>query len=125
MEAGSLEEECEKTERALSERLEAHDKSRRDAQEKFEKTCKRLETSIDELESRTSSELEEKSAAENNRLQSALADLQMDDDGSNSNAPEMLQRAKVELLVVQSYVVVGVMRREKAFRFLMSLPCTS
>ena len=40
MEAGSLKEECEKTERALSERLEAHDKSRRDAQERLERSAK-------------------------------------------------------------------------------------
>ena len=69
------------------------------------KICKGLEASIYELENRASSELEEKSTAESNRLQSALADLQTDDD-SNSNTPEMLQRAKAELLVVQSYDVI-------------------
>ena len=34
----------------LSERLEAHDKSRRDAQEKLEEICKGLEASVNELE---------------------------------------------------------------------------
>ena len=65
-------EEREKIERALSKRLEAHDKSRRDAQDKLEETCKGLEASIVKFEERVSSELEEKSAAESNRLQSAL-----------------------------------------------------
>ena len=108
MEAGSLKEECENTERVLSEYLEAHDKSRRDAQERLEKICEKIEASIDEFENRTSSELEEKSAAESNRLQSALADFQTDEDGdsNNKNAPEILQRAKAGLLVVQSYDVV-------------------
>ena len=96
-------EECEKIERALSKRLEAHDKSRRDAQDKLEETCKGLEASIVKFEERVSSELEEKSAAENNRLQSALDALQTEGDCS----PKAVQRAKEALLVVQTYDVVG------------------
>ena len=41
------------------------------------------------------------STAENNRLQSALDDLLV----GGSDAPKMLQRAKAELLVMQSYDV--------------------
>ena len=96
MKAKDLEEEREKVERALSKRLEAHDKSRSAAQEKLEGICKELETNVTELEDRVGSELEEKSTAENNRLQSALADLQSNGD----NAP------KEALFLVQSYDVV-------------------
>ena len=95
MKASNLEEEREKIERALSKRLEAHDKSRSAAQEKLEEICKELETNVTELENRVGSELEEKSAAESNRLQSALDDLQ-----SNGDAP------KATLFLVQSYDVV-------------------
>ena len=102
MDASDLK-ECEKIERSLSERLEAHDKSRKDAQERLEDICKGLEASVDELESRTSSELEEKSTAESNRLQNALADLQADDGGISPNAD---QRAKAVLLAMQSYDVI-------------------
>ena len=106
MKASNLEEEREMAERALSERLEAHDKSRRDAQERLKEICKGLEEKIDELENQVSSGLEERSAEESNRLQSALADLQMDDDGGNDgDAPKAVQRAKAELLVMQSYGV--------------------
>ena len=86
----------------LSERLEEHDKSRRDAQEKLEETCKGLEADINELENRIGSKLEEKFIAENNRLQSTLYDLQMD----NGDTSKVIQRAKAELLVMQSYDVI-------------------
>ena len=92
----------EKVERALSERLEEHDKSRKAAQEKLGKICRGLEASIDGLENRLNGELEEKSTAENSRLQSALADLQVD----GGDAMKTTQRVKAELLVVQSYDVI-------------------
>ena len=90
MKENGLEEEREKIERALSKRLETHDKSRSAAQEKLEGICKELETNVTELEDRVGSELEEKSTAENNRLQSALADLQAD----GGDVPKKVQRAK-------------------------------
>ena len=74
--------ECrERIERALSERLETHDKSRSAAQERLKEICEGLEASVNELENKTIRELDEKSAVESNRLQNALADLQMDDGG--------------------------------------------
>ena len=75
MKTNNPEEEREKIERALSERLEAHNKSRKAAQDRLGEVCKELETNVNELENRISSELEEKSTAESNRLQSALDDL--------------------------------------------------
>ena len=102
MKTNNPEEERESIERALSERLEAHDKSRKAAQDKLGEVCKELETNVSELENRISSELEEKSTAESNRLQSALDDLQMD----GGDALKAVQRAKAELLVMESYDVV-------------------
>ena len=79
MKANNQEEECEIIRGVLSERLETHDKSRRAAQEKLDEICKGVEASVDELENRVCSELEEKFTAESNRLQSALYAFQMDD----------------------------------------------
>ena len=98
----NMEEKRKEAEEMLSERLEAHDKSRRVAQERLEETCKGLEASIEQLENRLSSELEEKSIEESNRLQSALSDLQMD----GGDALKATKRAKEELLVVQSYDMI-------------------
>ena len=113
MKANNLEEDCEKIESTLRERLEAHDKSRKDAQEKLEGICKGLEASVDELENNISNELEEKSAAESNRLQSALYALQMD----GGDCMKAAQRAKAELLVVQSYDVTKSNVNEVRFAF--------
>ena len=102
------EEEREKVENVLSERLEAHDESRRAAQDKLEEICRGLEASIDGFENSASSELEEKSAAESNRLQSALADLQVGNNssgGGGGGVVKAVQRAKTELLAMQSYDV--------------------
>ena len=104
----------------LSERLEAHDKSRRDAQEKLEETCKGIEVSVNELENRIGSELEEKFTAENNRLQSTLYDLQMDDDDGTQKA---VQRAKAELLVIQFYNVIECDTEEYGLSFDVSSLC--
>ena len=98
-----MKKEREKIERTLSERLEAHDESRRAAQDRLEGICKGLEENVDELENRLSSELEEKSVAESRHIQSALADVQMD---SGGDTPSAIQRAKAELLVMQFYNVV-------------------
>ena len=108
-------EKREKIKRVLSERLEAHDKSRRATQERLEEICKGLEASINEFENRASSELCEKFTVEDRRLQNVLADLQ-----SNSGGDSILksaQRAKAELLVVQCYDVVksGVNEERQTF----------
>ena len=118
--ASSMEKEREEIERTLSERLEAHDKSRRAAQDRLEGICKGLEENVNELENRLSSELEEKSAAESSRLQSALDDLQMDGGG---DTPSAIQRAKAELLVMQFYNVAKSNVNEERC-ILMSLLCT-
>ena len=116
MKANDLEEEREGIERALGERLEAHDKSRCAAQERLGEVCGGLEASTDKLESMVCSELEEKSAAESNRLQSALADLQMSG-GGDCYCVKAVQRAKAELLVVQSYDVTKSNVNEERFAF--------
>ena len=103
MKANSLKEEREEVERALSERIEAHDESRRAAQDRLHEFCEGLRAQVAELKSRVNSELEEKSAAEDRRLQSALSGLRSA--ANSGSAPEMLQRAKAELLVAQSYGV--------------------
>ena len=116
MKASNLEEEREGIERALSERLEAHDKSRSAAQDRLREVCGGLETSTDKLESMVCSGLEEKSAAESSRLQSALADLQASG-GCGGDCVKAVQRAKAELLVVQSYDVAKSNVNEEGFAF--------
>ena len=69
---------------------------------KLDEACDGPEVSINGFESKVCRKLEEKYAAKNNRLQSALADLRM----GGSGAPEAVQRAKAELLVAQSYDVI-------------------
>ena len=98
----SIREEREKIEKVLGERLEAHDKSRRATQNRLEEICKGLEASIDGIENKVSGDIDEKSTAESNRLQSALDDLQAD----SGDTLKAAQRAKAELLVMQTYDVV-------------------
>ena len=112
--------ECEIIRGVLSERLEAHDKSRKAAQERLEEICKGLEADVDGLEDRIGSELEEKFAAKSNRLQSALDDLQMDDGG---DVLKVIQRAKAELLVMQSYDVIKCDTEEYGSSFDVSSLC--
>ena len=97
------EEEREKASKILSERLEAHDESRKAAQEKLHNFCEGLRARIDEFEERVNGELEEKFKAEDNRLQTALNGLSPD---GNDEISKAIQKAKAELLVIQSYEVV-------------------
>ena len=97
------EEEREKVSRILSERLGAHDESRRAAQEKLHEFCEGLRAQIDEFEERANGELEEKFKAEDNRLQTALNELSPD---GNDDISKAIQKAKAGLLVMQSYEVV-------------------
>ena len=100
------EEERERVSKILSERLEAHDESRRAAQVKLHDFCEGLRARINEFEERVNRELEEKYTVEDNRLQTALNELSPDDD--DGDVSKAIQKAKAELLVMQSYeVVVG------------------
>ena len=62
------EEERAKVEKVLSERLEAHDESRRVAQDKLHEICEGLRAQITEFENKTNEELKEKFTAEDRRL---------------------------------------------------------
>ena len=103
MEARQVEEECDKVSKALSERLEAHDESRKAAQEKLHEACEGLRAQIDRLEESINSELEEKFTAEDNRLQTALSGIRS---AEADDVSKMIQKAKAELLVMQSYDVI-------------------
>ena len=104
MEANNPEdEECEKVERMLSERLEAHDESRRAAQDRLHEFCERLRAQVTDFENRVNGELEKMFTAEDRRLQEALDERRTAD---SNNAPKVLQRARAELLVKQSYEIL-------------------
>ena len=103
METRNIEEERERLSKILSERLEAHDESRRAAQEKLHKFREMLRALTNEIESKVDGELEEKFKAEDNRLQTTLNELRSDDNDRISLA---IQKAKAELLVMQSYEMV-------------------
>ena len=103
MEAKVIEEEREDISKILSERLEAHDESRKAAQEKLHNFCEGLRAQIDKLENRINSEIEEKFTKEDNRLQTALNELRASEEEGLS---KVIQRAKTELLVIQSYDVI-------------------
>ena len=93
----------ERIRRTLNERIKAHEESRKAAQDKLYLLCEGLRARVGVLKSRVNKALEEKFPAEDRRLQNALNELRTAD---GSNVPKMLQRAKAELLVVQSYEVV-------------------
>ena len=80
----------------MSECLEAHDESRKAAQKNLHKACEGLRAQIKGLEEKVASELEEKFTKEDNRLESAYEDLQMD---GGEDISKMIQKAKTELLV--------------------------
>ena len=82
--------EIERVSRALSEHLEEHDENRATLQERFHEACEKLKKEIDDLECRINNELREKFTAEDNRLQTALSDLQ--------TAMPLKQRTKYLLL---------------------------
>ena len=103
METNEIEEEREKVSNILSERLEAHDESRKAAQEKLHNFCDGLRAQVDKLENRVNSELGEKFTAEDDRLQSTLSELNSCEDEGISR---MIQKAKAELLLMQSYELV-------------------
>ena len=103
MEEEKIEEEREKISKILSERLEAHDESRKASQEKLHGFCEDLKAQIDRLEERINSELEEKFTAEDSRLQTILSELSS---SGGECISKMIQKAKAELLVEQTYDVV-------------------
>ena len=99
---------CESISRLLSERLRVHDDSRRVAQGKLHEICNGLRSRIDEIENVLGRELAAKFTAEDNRLQAALDGLRtsMSTDVTY-NIARSIQKAREELLVMQSYNVVG------------------
>ena len=58
---GEEEAEAEAVLRALEERIDTHDESRRKVQERLHEVCEKWRKKINELEDRTNSELEERS----------------------------------------------------------------
>ena len=103
METKQIEEERDNIKRMLSERLEKHDESRKAAQKNLHEICEGLKGQIKELEGKVAKELEEKFTAEDRRLQSAYENLQKD---GGEDISKMIQKAKAELLVMQSYELV-------------------
>ena len=79
MKANSLKEEREEVERALSERIEAHDESRRAAQDRLHEFCEGLRAQVAELKSKVNENLEEKFTEEDRSLQTALNELRSAD----------------------------------------------
>ena len=69
---------------------------------------------IEGLEGKVGEELEEKFNSEDSRLQSAYEDLQMDGGGDIS---KVIQKAKAELFVMQSYDMTEKRRRGKRRTF--------
>ena len=115
-----MEKECEDIARALEERLETHDNSRRAVQDSLHEFCEGLRRQINEMEENVNKKLEEMFTKEDDRLQEALADIRRasssssgkededgnegEDDGNENESPiKIIERAKAELLVTQSY----------------------
>ena len=105
-ETNNLLEEREKVADTLSKRLEAHDDNRRATQERLHEICGGLRKQIDEFEDKVNTELEEKFTAEDNRLQTALGGLNRVDNDNGEELLKAIERAKAELLGMQSYEVV-------------------
>ena len=101
----------------LSECIEIHDESRRAAQDKLHELCEGLRVQAAELKSRVNKALEEKFPAEDRRLQEALNGLRSKHD--SDDVKKVLQKAKAELLVAQTYDVVksGVNEDTSGFGF--------
>ena len=100
--SGQDSKEYEKIEKMLSEHIEAHDESRNTAQDKLHEICEEMRTQISELKRGVNKELEKKFTAEDRHLQTLLSETRS---ASDSNVQKILQRARIELLVAQSYEV--------------------
>ena len=100
MELREAKEEREKVSKALNERLEVHDDNRKAAQDKLHEACEELRAQIEGLEGKVGGKLEEKFNSEDNRLQAAYEVLQM---YCGEDISQKIQKAKAELLVMQSY----------------------
>lgn len=103
----ALGEERDRVARLVSERLEVHDESRQAALERLYEICNRLRKHIDDVESSIISDLEKKFTAEDARLQASLNGLRADTATDDNKVLKSIQKAKTELLVMQSYKVVG------------------
>ena len=91
----AINEEREKVTKALMERLESHDENRVTVQDELHGLCDRIKKQIEEMEDKINSELEEKFAKEDNRLQTALNSIQtlvgaeeINDDDNNDSKEE-------------------------------------
>ena len=97
-----LDEEREAIKRMLSERIEILEDNKAALQEKLQKICEGLRTEVGKLEERVNNELKVKYTAEDKRLQTSLSELRT---AEVNEISKVVQRAKVELLVEQTYVV--------------------
>ena len=118
--------EAERVVEALNERLDSHNESRKEIQDKLHEMCEGWKKQIDSLEDKINSDLSKAFTEEDRRLQAALNNLQAaiyadernegdnsdekrEDDGDYENkttstrVAEALQKAKAELLVMQKY----------------------
>ena len=86
---------------ALDKYIGSHDENRKIVQEKLHTICEGWRKQIDELERKVNSELEEKFAKEDNRLQAVLHNLRTA--SNDDKISEALRKAKAELLVMQKY----------------------
>ena len=100
----SLTEEVESVVKALKERLDSHDNSRKEVQSKLHSMCEEWKKQIDSLEGKINNELGKKFREEDNRFQVALHNLRtVATSSEETKIIEALQRAKAELIVMQKY----------------------
>lgn len=90
----------------LEDRLVEHDEQRKSIQERVGSECARMRAEINVLEERINENLEEKFNAEDQRLQVAvngLRELLFRGEYDGENALRVVEHARAELLVLQSY----------------------
>lgn len=100
-----LEKEYERVVKALSERLDAHDKTREETQSKLHRICVELRNRINLFEEKTNEEMEKVFTVEDNRLQAALNNLR-ECASSVEGLFQAIQKAKAELLVMRTYDII-------------------
>ena len=97
------EEERERFSKILEDRINIHDDSREAAQEKLHEICEELRAQVDTIDEEACRELDEKFTAEDNRLQTVLIEL---NSSEGETISKIIQKAKAELLVAQTYDVI-------------------
>ena len=99
----NTEKEVDGVVRALEERIDTHDESRRKVQEKLHEICEKWRRQIDELEEGINSEIEAKFKEEDSHLQAVLSDFRRAMPSEEAKVTEALRKAKAELLVIRTY----------------------